>query len=126
VDCANKAWVPYDASISPMENLFDKATDLDPQPEFRLRTKFDYFVGQEAQSDRYLISGHDGVLEQQGLQNAITLTPEKKANGSLSITMVAFLWILGLCVWCVFFANQGGPRSTKRRGAKKLGSSKSV
>jgi hypothetical protein len=109
-----------------MENLFDKATDLDPQPEFRIRTKFNFFVGQEPQSDRYLVSEREGVSEKLNLQNPNVSLPEKKASGSLSVPVIASLWLLGLCVWCVLFANHGGPRSTKRRGTKKLGGSKSV
>lgn len=31
--------MPYDLSMSPLENLFDHPDDLDPQPEYPLRQK---------------------------------------------------------------------------------------
>lgn len=38
--CVHKAtdYITYDANVSPYENLHDKPDDLDPQPEFPLRT----------------------------------------------------------------------------------------
>lgn len=115
-NCANRIWVPYDASISPIENAFEKATDLDPQPEFPLRTQFSFFVEQESQPDKFMVADGDPILEQKALPIA-----NQQSNSSPPFTMLLILWILGLVVWCFFFVNTGGSssRSPKRRRMKK-------
>eukprot|EP00529_Nitzschia_sp_RCC80_P023786 CAMPEP_0113522820 /NCGR_PEP_ID=MMETSP0014_2-20120614/45390_1 /TAXON_ID=2857 /ORGANISM="Nitzschia sp." /LENGTH=465 /DNA_ID=CAMNT_0000420897 /DNA_START=119 /DNA_END=1512 /DNA_ORIENTATION=+ /assembly_acc=CAM_ASM_000159 len=56
--CGNFAWVPYDPNISPVENLYDNPDDLDPQPEYPLRTKMVYYKEVDAiVSDLEILEG---------------------------------------------------------------------
>ena len=109
-NCANRAWVPYDASISPIENAFEKATDLDPQPEFPLRTQFSFFVEQESKPDKFMVTDGNPVAEQHAFPSV-----NRNSSNSPSFTMLLLLWILGLVVWCFFFVNTGGSRRAPRR-----------
>lgn len=41
--CTGHQWVPYDMSISPIEQLYNNPNNLDPQPEFPMRTQMIYY-----------------------------------------------------------------------------------
>ena len=115
-------WVPYDASISPIENLYDKATDLDPQPEFPLRTDFNFFVEQEPEPDKYMVVEGDPIPEQQALP-----VVNQPNNNSPPFSMLLILWVFGLIVWCMLFVNNGrSSRPLRKRQTKKAGGEKDV
>lgn len=122
-NCANKVWVPYDSSISPIENIYDKATDLDPQPEFPLRTEFNFFVEQEPEPDKYMVVDGDPMPEQQ----ALPVVNQPISNNSPSFSMLLILWVFGLIVWCMLFVNNGrSSRPLRKRQTKKAGGEKDV
>lgn len=129
MNCASKEWVPYDSSISPMENFYDKATDLDPQPEFTVRTKFAFFVEGEPEVDKFMVQDGETIPQQQ-MQQRLDLTHEIPPNNSPPFTTLLILWFFGLIVWCMVFVNHGGSNvaPTKKRLFKRkiVGGAKEV
>jgi len=115
--CAVMSWVPYDASVSPIEHLYDKATDLDPQPEFTLRSEFNFYIESEPEEDKFMVIDADPIQEQDALPVANTTVT---AGGSPPFMMLLMLWIFGLIVWCMVFVNNGSSsRPGKKRAFKK-------
>lgn len=109
MECANKAWVPYDVKTSPLDNLFDKPTDLDPQPEYTLRTNFVYYH-EEVQAEV------DAIVNQ---EPEMVSPPEIPVSNAPPASMLFTLWVFGLIVWCMVFVNQGGSGGKVRRKRKK-------
>lgn len=116
--CANLEWVPYDSAISPTENLYENADDLDPQPEFPLRTELTFYEEIEQPVGIQVDLGQDPVLEHKA--HVI----HHKDSNELPVFTIFTLWMFGLVVWCVVFVHQGGgAMQPKRRKKKKKGSS---
>jgi len=120
--CANLEWIPYDSSISPTDNLYEGADDLDPQPEFPLRTELTFYEEIDQPVGLQIDLGQDPVLEQRktgALHNA--------ESNELPVFTIFALWMFGLVVWCVIFVNQGGStlQKQKKRRKKKKGSADS-
>jgi hypothetical protein len=97
-----------------MENMYSKADDLDPQPEFPLRTQLTFYE----------------QLEQPAEQVGAPLEPVHQAlkqdvggSNEMPLATLLLLWIFGLVVWCVVFVNQGGGgfKPAKRSTKKKAG-----
>jgi len=115
MNCGRKTWIPYDASISPMEYLYDKATDLDPQPIFPMREKFIYFVETEQEIDNFIVFDGDSNSDSQGLPSLVIST-----NNSPPLMPLLILWLFGLIAWCAVFAIPGeSSEKTRRRVSKK-------
>jgi len=89
--CGKQAWVPYDANISPMENLFDKPDDLDPQPEYPLRKKMTFYKKEIQPPSPEVLEG-DVASDTPVIRSAFPST-----------SMLLSLWILGLIMWCMAF-----------------------
>lgn len=113
--CGNFAWVPYDPKISPVENLYSNPDDLDPQPEYPLRTSMVYYNEEEAvaQPDLEVLEGdlHPMAAGQDGsLKAASLLSPPQRAFPSA--TLLLLLWIVGLCLWFYFMvlSNKSGKK----------------
>ncbi|KAG7371982.1 glycosyltransferase GlcNAc [Nitzschia inconspicua] len=110
--CANFHWVPYDTSISPIENLYNNPVDLDPQPEFPLRTELIFFKEEDIvmpdlevlESDLHPVAHSDvGAKEAVG---ASVVTPSSPVNGNFpSFLTIFILWIIGLMAWLYFTIN---------------------
>ena len=112
--CGNFAWVPYDSDISPMENLYSDPDDLDPQPEYPLRTNLTF------SGDRYgeSMMGMDGDLVSSSLSmSASPLDPNRVPYGTM-----LFFWILGLALWCQVYGftskHSSGPKRRKKNKSK--------
>jgi len=104
--CSNPAWVPYDTSISPRENLFDgtgKADDLDLEPEFPLRTLPDATGGQY---DHPFPMGNAAWDEMTSSQKANNESSQEESS-DVPYSIVFLLWIVGLFVWYSRFAGNG-------------------
>lgn len=123
IKCANLDWVPFDSSISPTENLYQDADDLDPQPEFPLRTELTFYqeMDQPVGASLQIELGQDPILEKTA---AFHETPPTDAN-DLPVFTIFTLWMFGLVVWCVIFVHQGGSTvpQKKRKKKKTAGSS---
>ena len=94
-----------------MENMYAKADDLDPQPEFPLRTELTFYEQIEQPA-----SNLDVVMNRDSIP-AVGQQQAEPSNETPVLTLFS-LWIFGLIVWCVVFVNQGGAggiRKPKKR-----------
>lgn len=104
--CTGHVWVPYEGSISPTDNLFSNPDNLDPQPEYPLRTHLIYYQqvtlaqsfvdaeGYAIDADRKLPAsdgrGPDGF--------------DAHATSHLPSSGVLFVfWLIGLLVWYIMY-----------------------
>jgi hypothetical protein len=117
--CTGHEWVRYDASISPTENLFTNPDNLDPQPEYPLRTKLVYYqqVAQSLPFYEIESESNAGSVERQ-LPVSDRHGPDGfgegvDSTGSIpSISVLFVFWVFGLLVWYIMFMPAlGGPKS---------------
>ncbi len=98
IPCGTKEWVPYDlSSVTAAENLYDHPNDLDPQPEFPLRTASQLPKISPGLSASFLL---------QNMPNggATAVTSEKNETSSSISPLVTFvLWMFGLILWYKVF-----------------------
>jgi hypothetical protein len=90
-------YVPYDKSISPMANLYDEPANLDPQPEYPLRTNLVF-----AETTR---QGHKGSLLDDTPVGAVSRLAVRHSPLSKlpSASLLFILWLFGLVLWCLLF-----------------------
>lgn len=94
--CDQLQWIPYDWTIQASENLYEDADDLDPQPEFPLRT-----ISKKQAS----ATSQDAALNKiiGDVTNEITIAIEGHAVDSTldgdDIFWIIPLWLLGLFLW---------------------------
>jgi hypothetical protein len=104
--CGNFQWVPYDTSISPVENLYSNPDDLDPQPEYPLRTEMVFYKVEmeDTSPDLELLAGDlHPIARRHGLdEQAVGTSPSLESSNSHSFTFMFLLWILGLLGWFYF------------------------
>lgn len=118
--CVNIEWVPYDSSISPTDNLYDEPDDLDPQPEFPLRTDLTFYEEIDQPVGLQIDLGQDPIVMPRS--NQVVHYHESESN-ELPVFTIFILWMFGLIVWCVVFVNQGGSMLQKKKRKKKKASS---
>jgi len=133
-DCVGHEWVPYDVSISPTDNLFDKPDNLDPQPEYPLRTNLVFYQQAEQAAPKIRISINDqghAEVKQAGSRNMLgegqraapaagEVNLEYDQRPTLpSFSLLFVLWVFGMCVWCAMFLTPDGGGSRAKRKAKK-------
>ncbi len=110
--CSGAQWVPYDASISPVDNLFDNPDNLDPQPEFPLRSEMVFY------EQVVLKSPHAAYNPPRTEYHPVSVSvPVNDTQSSLpSLPVLFILWVLGLVFWCLFCMK---PSNRKTRPKKK-------
>lgn len=132
--CGQVAYVPYDPQVSPTANLYDEPDNLDPQPEYALRTNLTYYE----QVDHLVVASpalalsvgdNPSVVElavPDGEQNPESLGHVSKDSfetvgyGSVpSLPLILLLWCFGLVVWCTMFASTIDGKDLKRKLRKK-------
>lgn len=91
--CAGHEWVAYDTSIPPTENLFGNPDNLDPQPEYPLRTNLIYYHPSLSSNSLLLLDENDD-----GNDRIITTDSNSPSSGTLFL-----LWMVGLVVWYMVF-----------------------
>lgn len=104
IPCGSKEWVPYDyQSVTAAENLYDHPNDLDPQPEFPLRTASQLpKIAPDAISTSLLLQQMPGGKK----ANISTDQNNNGANtGFLSPSFMFALWISGLILWYKLFVS---------------------
>lgn len=113
MQCVGAKWVPYDDSISPVDNLFDNPDNLDPQPEYPLRTQLTYYQQvEEALPDLDVdIGGGAVVPEPRPHADAFPVHESHKELPPFALLFV--LWVFGLIVWCVLFLSPGSSVTAK-------------
>jgi hypothetical protein len=93
IHCTGHEWVPYDTSISPTENLFGNPDNLDPQPEYPLRTNLIYYHPSLSSKSLLLLDENDDD------NGRITTTESSLPSGGT----LFLLWMVGLAVWYMAF-----------------------
>jgi hypothetical protein len=125
--CGFVKYVPYDAQVSPVANMFDDPDNLEPQPEYPLRTKLTYYE----QVDNLVASPMLGINEngtssdravQYDVHNidtfgqtAGTVSGRGESSNLPSLSMILLLWCFGLLVWCSVFMNPIEAQVVKRK-----------
>eukprot|EP00934_Nitzschia_sp_Nitz4_P000931 Nitzschia sp. Nitz4//scaffold82_size85912//42151//44131//NITZ4_005142-RA/size85912-snap-gene-0.140-mRNA-1//-1//CDS//3329558838//931//frame0 len=101
--CGDDAWVPFNENISPTENLLGNPNDLDPQPEFPLRTNLTF--AQEAYPVAASLEMLEGdFLGPSGVAHVVQGAAGVNPSPFPSATLLVF-WVIGLCFWCgVYFS----------------------
>eukprot|EP00339_Tiarina_fusa_P005024 CAMPEP_0117014916 /NCGR_PEP_ID=MMETSP0472-20121206/12010_1 /TAXON_ID=693140 ORGANISM="Tiarina fusus, Strain LIS" /NCGR_SAMPLE_ID=MMETSP0472 /ASSEMBLY_ACC=CAM_ASM_000603 /LENGTH=492 /DNA_ID=CAMNT_0004718591 /DNA_START=24 /DNA_END=1499 /DNA_ORIENTATION=- len=123
MSCANHEWVPYDLNISPVDNMFDEPDDLDPQPEYPLRTKMAFYREEEVKQPPSLeILGEGDVADiakelipnkdEQALPDSLPTTVESMYPSG---TLIFVLWVFGLLAWCGLFLSVPSSTSGKSK-----------
>ncbi|KAL3914742.1 MAG: hypothetical protein SGILL_005975, partial [Bacillariaceae sp.] len=93
-------WAPYDASISPVDNLYSNPDDLDPQPDFPLRTDLTFFKEVEDMTpDLEILTGDLHPAAQGELQPAAVSAPVTDTSEFPSFLLMFIFWIFGLIGW---------------------------
>ena len=133
--CGQVTYVPYDAKISPTANLHENPDDLDPQPEYPLRTKLIYYEQVDVQyasplvgiavhsngSVGQIVSSTDRMLQPPG--GAAVGPADASVDSNLpSLSTLLLLWCFGLVVWCTVFMNPMAvdAQAVKRKIKKKV------
>ena len=123
-DCAGHHWVPYDANISPVENMYNKPDNLDSQPEFPLRTEFSFYKQEKEIPSQNLqlidgdvVSIKDGQQQESHHSLRDSVTPVHSSRGP-SGALLFLLWIVGLIGWCVLFVAPKSGTRTSSGGSK--------
>jgi hypothetical protein len=120
--CSGHEWVPYDTSVSSMENLFNNPDNLDSQPEYPLRTKLTYYeqvkesmpaldLDIAATTERLSVTGSHG---DSGLRPPLH-SIENDRSSIPSATLLFVLWLFGLIVWCLLFMNPSANSASRPR-----------
>ncbi|GKY93218.1 hypothetical protein MPSEU_000289600 [Mayamaea pseudoterrestris] len=129
-DCVAFEYVPFDAAISPVENFYDQPDDLDPQPEFPLRTKLIFYE----QLPMNIVAGNTksgGAVVGRALDSVQRVDSFQRMDGIEQPNLPPFstlivLWIFGMIVWCVVFMSQGNVNGSGTPRKKKQMMSKDV
>jgi len=118
-NCGNKKWVPYDTKgTSAMDNLYQHADDLDPQPEYIHRTESHQpIVSQQSSAlAEALINGkliennNNAAANPSALHDAAAaMNAQPVANTTFS-SFTFIVWVAGLCIW--YFVFHSSPFST--------------
>lgn len=106
--CGNFEWIPYDSEISPMENLYSNPDDLDPQPEFPMRTKLTFVNNDVVEFD-----GGPSLSSSLAGTDTSPLDSSHVPYGTLFV-----LWVIGLTIWYNTLS-LSSPNRTKRKRKKK-------
>jgi Glycosyltransferase (GlcNAc) len=103
--CTGHEWVPYDPKISPTENLFNNPDNLDPQPEYPLRTNLTFYVPPVASQNQAGISRQAMRSEIiRGMDEQMQSADFSTDSSNLPSGIVLFLfWAFGLLVWFIMF-----------------------
>jgi len=123
IPCGNFQWVPYDPNISPVDNLYSNPDDLDPQPDFPLRTELTFFKDTaDVTPDLEVLEGDlhpAGQVSDSGAAKVISPTPS--TSNLPSIPLLFILWVLGLVAWFYFvvIANKSSAGGKRKRKAAK-------
>ena len=102
-----------------MENLYSKATDLDPQPEFPLRTKTVFYHEMDMPPgipELLVKDGKDARPQVAGTANMVV--PPHVESSSPPVAILFILWVFGLIVWCMVFVNTNGASGKPKRRRK--------
>ncbi|CAJ1966491.1 unnamed protein product [Cylindrotheca closterium] len=118
--CMGHEWVPYNMDISPTENLFKHPDNLDPQPEFPMRTECVFYEEEAANAASIDVLEGD-IMGELGEGKDGSQQTNPHASPFPSGTILFPLWIVGLVIWYMSFAStptSRGKQSRQKAGAK--------
>jgi Glycosyltransferase (GlcNAc) len=104
--CTGHEWVPYDASILPTVNLFINPDNLDPQPEYPLRTNLTFYVPPVASQSQAVGISRQAMRSEilRGMDEQMHSIDVATDSGNFPSVIVLFLlWTFGLLVWFVMY-----------------------
>lgn len=114
-------WVPYDLDISPTENLYNHPDNLDPQPEYPMRTKCVFYEEEAANATSIDVLEGD-IMGEFGESNRNASHKRQHSSPFPSGAILIPLWIAGLAIWYMNFAANAsasrGKMPRKKAGAK--------
>jgi hypothetical protein len=116
--------VPYDSNISPVDNLYDKPDDLDPQPEFPMRSELTFYKEDSWEPPKLEvldgdILGEDTTSSQHDTGRQVGV---EQSNFPSAILML-LLWFAGMVLWCAVFLRSGSSSGLRRKkGSRKKNS----
>jgi len=113
--CGNFKWVPYNSQISPMENLKSNPNDLDPQPEYPMRTNLTFENHYKSSLIDFDALGKDPLLP----------SLHKSQSEDLPYGTLFILWFLGLSLWCYVYVILPPNRPKRRRKKRRKDNDKS-
>jgi hypothetical protein len=129
--CIGDEWVPYDVNISPTDNLYDEPDNLNPQPEYPLRTELTFYEEEDGDASSIEVLEGDLMGDSSSASKDASLSSDetvisshKKALPSRPhgspfppASVLIPLWLLGLVVWFMTFANT--PLAKRHQARKK-------
>jgi hypothetical protein len=132
--CGRVKYVPYDPQVSPVANLFDDPDNLEPQPEYPLRSKLTYYeqvnnlvvspmialgVNENGTASELVMQYDRHNVDAFG-QAANTMSGNGENSSLPSLSVILLLWCFGLLVWCSVFMNPIEAQAVKRKLKKKV------
>jgi hypothetical protein len=112
--CANLKFVPFDPQVSPTDNLYVNANDLDTQPEYPMRTDLKFYKQVEQIIEPPL--SFDFEMNQDSVSRTGGLPTTEKYPFPPASTMLT-LWFMGLTLWCIFYMNSAGRKARRKKGS---------
>lgn len=106
-----------------MANLYDKPDDLDPQPEFPLRTELTFYKDEAWEPPKLEILEGDVMGEVGSPKQASSRSVVTEQSNFPSAVLMLILWILGLCAWCSMFLQPVSSSSLRTKKSRKKSSS---
>lgn len=119
--CGNLDYVKYERHVSPTANLHDQPDDLEPQPDFPLRTELSFEHGLDMYVDPDFISKLDDDAAASEQEETTSMVAE--SSTSRVPWVVPVLWITGLVVWTLIF---GLSRKGRKQKSRRSNSSKTA
>jgi len=117
--CGKDEWVPYDLNISPIENLYDKPDNLDPQPEFPLRTELVFYKQETWEPPKLEILEGDLLGDEAMMSHNNNQAADDQPTFPTTILLLV-LWVIGLCFWCfVFLRSTASPGLRRKKTVRK-------
>lgn len=122
LQCSGHKWVPYDEAIAPTEHLYSSPDNLEPQPEYPLRTDMVYY---EQVEDAFPLIADSAIAHSRSLPESTLLHGadgfDVATQSNMPPVSILFLfWVFGLIVWyLMFMAPKGGKARSSTRPRKK-------
>ena len=111
-----------------MENLWNKPDDLDPQPEFPLRTKLTFYKEEVPVATLEMLEGDilpEGAQQALSQNDAPAIPAVDQPSPFPPATILGSLWIIGLIVWCMVYMNPSASGSSSESRSRRKSDKKS-
>lgn len=125
--CAARSWVPYDPKISPLEPMYGRPSDPDPEPEYWRREELGLNLPWSSTRPAEPWEGKGGgdslrnYFPMRGLPlprragATVGMRTQDLRDNLVLVEILVGMWVLGLVVWMVLVVN-GRTRGVRARG----------